>query len=155
MSNNLIYFLTVITLIAKSCGIGSVLGLRETPCMIIVDPLTDCDPTVTHSLTGTAGVVDAKVESVGSCTGSHIATNYGVGGAYELIGYAGKVNGCAATAVDPGILSTHNRYVVVGHCGSGIPGQDTIGDIAINPQVIGLVGPHSETLSAVACRYSP
>jgi hypothetical protein len=34
--------------------------------MIMLDPLTDLDPTVTHSLTGAAGVVDAKVKSIGS-----------------------------------------------------------------------------------------
>jgi hypothetical protein len=113
------------------------------------------DPTVTHSLTAATGVVDAKVKSIGSCTGRGIATNYGVGSAYKLIGYADKVNGRTATVVDPSILNTHYRYVVVSHCGSGIPGQDTLGDIAINPHVIGLVKTHSETLDAVAHRHCP
>jgi hypothetical protein len=33
--------------------------------MIMVGPLTDLDPTVTHSLTVAAGVVDAKIKSIG------------------------------------------------------------------------------------------
>jgi hypothetical protein len=33
--------------------------------MIMVGPLTDLDPTVTHSLTVAAGIVDTKVKSVG------------------------------------------------------------------------------------------
>ena len=35
------------------------------PCMIVA-VLTDCDPTVTHSLTVAAGVIDAKVKSIGN-----------------------------------------------------------------------------------------
>ena len=123
--------------------------------MIMIDPLTDLDPTVTHSYSIAAGVVDAKVKSIGSCTGSNTAPNYGVCSAHKLIGYAGKVNGRSTTVVDPGILSTHNRYVGVGNGSRGIPGQDPIGYIAINPQVVGLVGTHSETLGAVAHRHSP
>ena len=128
---------------------------RVTPDIIMVDPLTDCNPTVTHSLSTAAGVVDTKVKSIGGCTGSRTATNYGVCSAYKLIGYAGKVNGCAATAVDPGILRTHNRHVGIGNGGRGVPGQDTIGDIAIHPHVIGLAWTHCETLCAVACRHCP
>ncbi len=52
--------------------------LRVTPCIIIVDPLTDCDPTVTHSDIAATGVVEAKVKSISSCTRSNTATNYGV-----------------------------------------------------------------------------
>jgi hypothetical protein len=104
--------------------------------MIIIYPLTDYNPTVTHSDIAAAGVVETKVKSIGSCTGRHTATNYGISSAYELIGYAGKVNGRATTVVDPGILSTHNRHIGIGNGSSGIPHQDTIGDITINPQLI-------------------
>ena len=66
-------------------------------------------------LTRPAGVVDTKVKSIGGCTGGGTATNYGVCSAGKLIGYAGKVNGCAAAVVDPGILSTHHRHIGIGN----------------------------------------
>ena len=133
----------------------SVTSTSVTPDIIMVNPLTNLDPTVTHSDIAAAGVVDAKVKSIGSCTGSHTASHNGICSAYKLIGYTGKVNGCAATVVDPGILSTHNRYVGIGNSSRGVPNQDTIGDTTINPQVVGVVGSHSETLGAVAHRHGP
>ena len=101
-----------------------------------LDVLTDCDPTVTHSNITAAGVINTKIKSICSPTCTHTATNYSVGCSCKLIGYAGKVNGRAPTVVDPSILSTHNRYIAVGNGSSGIPSQDTIGNIAINPQLV-------------------
>jgi hypothetical protein len=52
--------------------------LSVTPWIIMVYPLTYFHPTITHSDITTAGVVDAKVKSIGSCTGSHTVSHNGI-----------------------------------------------------------------------------
>ncbi len=90
----------------------------------MINPLTDCDPTVTHSDITAAGVVEAKVKSIGSCTRSNTGSHNGVCSSYKLIGYAGKINRCSTTAVDPSILNTHNRHIGIGNSGSSVPSQN-------------------------------
>ena len=86
------------------------------------------------------GIINAKVKSIGGCTGRSTATNYGISGTYELIGYAGKVNGCATTVVYPSILSTHNRHIGIGNYHSGNVCYNTVGNIASNPYLICAAG---------------
>jgi len=110
----------------------TVTPLRVTPDIIMIYPLTYLRPTVIHSYSVAAGIVDTKREHIGiGHRRRGIADSAGC--AYDLSRDAGKHQYVATACIVPGILISYCWHVGVGHTDRGIVDYDTVGYVAVDP----------------------